>query len=109
MAMIDRYLLELLMQGDNNTEQEAIESAIFDRVVPLTYNLEKDRAVIEQQKPHIITHFLQTHVRAVAQSPAPKAAKKSTRRRSSGETLMGKKKSVNRRASLHTHPHNKNV
>jgi hypothetical protein len=104
MATLNQYLLQLLMQGDNATEQEAIESAIFDRFLPLTYHFEKDRLAIEQQKPQIITHFLQTRGRPAPPSPILKAAKKSTRPGSRGAALLANKKSARPRASLRTHP-----
>ena len=96
MAMLDRYLQELLMQGDNATEQAAIESAIFNQKIPLSYQLWKDRETIEYEKPRIITHYLQT---LSEQNQPPSRPAKPTKSKP-GQRLVTKRNPASRRASL---------
>jgi hypothetical protein len=100
MAMINQYLLQLLMQGDNGTEQDAIESAIFNRVVRLTYNRQKDQEAIERQKPQIVTHYLQSQAEREQQPSKAGKVKKVRGAKSSREKLIAKRKSSKRGTSV---------
>jgi hypothetical protein len=99
MAMLDRYLQELLMQGDNATEQAAIESAIFNQKIPLSYQLWKDRETIEYEKPRIITHYLKGQSEQ-NQSPSKPAKPAKSKRAAPAEKLITKRNPVQRRTSF---------
>jgi hypothetical protein len=103
MAMIDRYMQELLMEGDNATEQDAIESAIFNQIIPLSYSLRKDRETIEYEKPQIITHFLRTHSDRNQPTSRPTRPAKS-KRSSQSQRLPTTRNPAKRRTSLRPQP-----
>jgi hypothetical protein len=100
MAMLDRYLQELLMQGDNATEQAAIESAIFNQKIPLSYQLWKDRETIEYEKPRIITHYLKGQSEQNQSPSLPAKPAKKSKRPSSAKKLITARNPAPRRASL---------
>ena len=100
MAMVDRYLQDLLMQGDNATEQAAIESAIFNQKIPLSYQLKKDRETIEYEKPRIITHYLKAQSEQNQPPALPAKPRKKSNRPSPAEKLITKRNPAQRRTSL---------
>ncbi len=69
MGAMKNYLLALLMAGDNQEEQDAIEWAIHSGWLTLTYNLEQDHESIRNQ----IGPLVEAYRRVVADCEATNA------------------------------------
>ncbi|EEF58929.1 hypothetical protein Cflav_PD2931 [Pedosphaera parvula Ellin514] len=76
MGMMKQYFLRLLEQGDNNEEQRAIEAAIRNNRVHLTYQLKRDQEEILRKKPEIMHRLGKVEDREVRPKVVTSGAKK---------------------------------